>query len=303
MGALVGLLAAPALGAPAGGPYPVGNGFTGYQADLTAPTSTPPGANNFSCRPSAAHPDPVVLVHGTFLNMATSWQALSPILANEGYCVFAFNYGATYATTLSGDREFGLGPVPQAARQLSFFVAQVRKATGASKVDLVGHSQGGMMPRYYMRFLGGAAKVDRLVALAPSNHGTTADGLFALINAASAFGAPKPLTLAGCPACDQQERGSAFLTHLNAGGDTVPGVRYTVIETDHDEVVTPYQSAFLAGPHVRNITLQNQCPADLTDHLGITYDSAALQDVVSALGPDNSSFRPVCGLALPLVGG
>ena len=40
-------------------------------------------------------------------------------------------------------------------------------------LDLVGHSQGGMMPRYYVKNLGGAAKVDDLIGLSPSNHGTT----------------------------------------------------------------------------------------------------------------------------------
>ena len=51
-----------------------------------------------------------------------------------------------------------------------------------------------------------------------------------------------------CTACVQQEAGSAFLANLNAGGDTVAGVSYTVIESRNDEVVTPYTSAFLSGP-------------------------------------------------------
>ena len=50
--------------------------------------------------------------------------------------------------------------------------------------------------------------------------------------------------------------------------ETVPGVNYTVIETRDDEVVTPYTNAFLpAAPNVSNITLQNQCPLDASDHL------------------------------------
>ncbi len=60
---------------------------------LQLPRTPPPGANNFSCKLTAAHPYPVVLVHGTLANMNDNWRAASPILANHGYCVFAFNYG------------------------------------------------------------------------------------------------------------------------------------------------------------------------------------------------------------------
>ena len=68
------------------------NGVLGYAH--ANPTASPPGANNWSCKPSAAHPVPVILVHGTFADMADSWQALSPLLYNNGYCVFALNYGS-----------------------------------------------------------------------------------------------------------------------------------------------------------------------------------------------------------------
>src|ERR1700678_1888589 len=67
-------------------------------ATALTPTTPPPGANNFSCQPPAAHPSPGVLVNGTCANMDDNWQAASPILYNHGYCVFAFNYGGTSAT-------------------------------------------------------------------------------------------------------------------------------------------------------------------------------------------------------------
>src|SRR6201999_4209668 len=120
-----------------------------------------------------AHPDPVILVNGTFANMDDNWQAASPLLANHGYCVYAFNYGGASAASPVQ----GTGDIAASAAQLATFVNSVLSATGAAKVDLVGHSQGGMMPRYYLSFLGGAAKVATLVALAPFNYGTTLDGL------------------------------------------------------------------------------------------------------------------------------
>src|ERR1039457_4654286 len=75
-----------------------------------------------------------------------------------------------------------MGAIPKSAGQLSTFVNHVLSVTGASKVDLVGWSQGGMMPRYYINNLGGAAKVNMLVGFAPSNYGTTLGGLQGLVS-------------------------------------------------------------------------------------------------------------------------
>jgi triacylglycerol esterase/lipase EstA (alpha/beta hydrolase family) len=290
--ALVGLAAAPA--GAASGNYPVVYNFgAGIVAAATQPGAPPPGANNFSCRPSRVHPNPVVLVHGTFGNMTDSWQALSPLLANNGYCVFALNYGGA-----EGDQIQATGPIETSAAQLSSFVNQVLAATHARKVDIVGHSQGGMMPRYYLKFLGGAPKVGTLVGLAPSNHGTNLLGLTELL---SAFPGGSSSDIAGCEACSQQITGSAFLQHLNAGGDTVTGVKYTVIETQYDQVVTPYTSAFLTGPNVTNITLQQQCLLDFSDHLAVIYDQIALHDVLNALDPTHAT-PPPCVPVAPVLG-
>ena len=285
------ITAAPAL---AGQLPVVYNGILGYAR--ASPTASPPGANNWSCKPSAAHPYPVVLVHGTFGDMADSWQALSPLLYDNGYCVFALNYGSYDGSGALGI--YATGEIGASAQQLATFVNRVLAATGASKVDLVGHSQGGMMPRYYLKFLGGASNVNTLVGLAPSNHGTTLDGIFTLASYIPGSNA----LLAECPACQEQEAGSSFLTKLNAGGDTVPGVNYTVIESDNDEVVTPYTSAFLSGPRVTNILLQNQCPLDQGEHLSMAYDHIADADVLTALDPAYPQ-HPACTPVLPVSGG
>jgi triacylglycerol esterase/lipase EstA (alpha/beta hydrolase family) len=276
---------------------PVNYSFaSGFAAGYARPDTAPPGAND-GCQPSAAHPYPVVLVHGTVENMDDNWQAAAPLLANHGYCVYAFNYGGA----TSGSDIQGTGEIAASAQQLSDFVDQVLSETGAPKVDIVGHSQGGMMPRYYIGSLGGAAKVDKLVGLAPSNYGTTVDGVVTLLTDLGAAGAADAALSPYCEACDEQFVGSPFLAKLNAA-PTVPGIQYTVIESRDDEVVTPYTNAFLpAASNVTDITVQNQCPLDASDHLELAYDPVALADVLNALDPSDPVNVP-CVPVLPLTG-
>jgi triacylglycerol esterase/lipase EstA (alpha/beta hydrolase family) len=264
---------------------------SGLSYSLLIPNASPSGANDWSCKPSEAHPRPVVLVHGTFENAYDDWGQGAPMLKAAGYCVFALNYGGYAGTAFRA-----LTEIRASAAELGEFIDRVLAATGAAQVDIVGHSQGGMMPRYYLKFLGGAAKVNQLIALSPSNYGTNLFIVGQLV--ASLPGANQALTLA-CTACDQQLIGSDLLTELNAGGDTVPGVQFTVIQTTNDEVVTPFTNAFLRDPGVTNILLQQVCPLDLTDHLGITYDPIALRLVLNALDPERAR-TPVCVPVLPL---
>ncbi|MEV6084381.1 esterase/lipase family protein [Streptomyces parvulus] len=255
--------------------------FPAATATATAAADARPAAgwNDYTCKPSAAHPRPVVLVHGTFGNSVDNWLGLAPYLKNRGYCVFSLDYGQ-----LPGVPFFhGLGPVEKSAEQLDAYVDRVLAATGAAEADLVGHSQGGMMPRYYLKFLGGAAEVNALVGIAPSNHGTTLAGLTNLL---PYFPGVEDLLNEHTPALADQVVGSDVLTKLNAGGDTVPGVRYTVLATKYDEVVTPYRSQYLSGPGVRNVRLQDLCPLDLSEHLAIgLFDRIAFHEVANALDP------------------
>lgn len=293
--ALAAAAACVALTAQSASALPVVYNFpTALAVSLANPGGAPAGAN-VPCTPSAAHPRPVVLVNGTFSNAIISWNAFAPLLKNNGYCVYTFNYGGPLVLGQIG----ALGPIAASAGELKTEVDNVLAATGASKVDIVGWSQGGMMPRYYLKNLGGAAKVNALVGLSPSNHGTSLDGLATL-----AGFIPGALDLVGtaCPACQDQVAGSSFITALNAGGDTVPGVKYTVIQTRYDEVVTPYTSAFLTGSNVTNILIQNKCILDLGDHISMPYDHVVGREVLNALDPAHASST-LCTPILSGIGG
>ena len=236
------------------------------------PTSPndPPGANDWSCEPTAEHPTPVILVHGTFGDRTHLWEPISFRLSQEGYCVFSLDYG-NRAT----------GPIEESAEQLAHFTSLVREATGAEQVSMVGHSQGGLMPRYYIKFLGGDAVVDDLVGIAPSNHGTTYDSSMFAGSQESGY---------GCEACDQQVAGSDFLTRLNADDETPGEVDYTNVVTRYDEVVVPYTSGYLEGgrdtEQLTNVAIQDTCPVDLSEHVFAPTSPTTYGWVADALAHD-----------------
>lgn len=256
------------------------------------------GANDWNCKPSAAHPRPVVLVHGTWVDMDSTWEALAPVLADEGYCVFALNYGMPRG--ISEGNLFGLlggADIAESARQLSDFVDRVRTETGSSQVDVVGHSQGGTLARQYLRFAGGADhanpalnKVHTLVTLGATNHGTSFGDVQLLGGLLQALGIPVT-ALAGItvgPSYIQQMTGSPFLEKLNADGDTDPGINYTVVASKKDTVSTPPEATFLtAGPGatVKNVWVQDGCESNTAGHDGLTSDPRAMYIIQVALDP------------------
>lgn len=240
----------------------------------------PVGANDWSCEPAAERPSPVIIVHGTFGDQKSLLDRLSLALVAQGFCVYSFDYG-NRATA----------PIEQSAEELKTFTGQVLQATGAAKVSMVGHSQGGMMPRYYIKFLGGDTVVDDLVGLAPSNHGTRVTG-----------DPDNPLTgrmmSDYCPACVQQSAESEFLTNLNAGDETPGEVSYTSVTTRYDTVVVPHTSGYLTpGPLSTNLTLQDVCPVEHSEHLQIPMSGTAIAitlDALTRVGPADPAYTG-CG--------
>ena len=248
----------------------------------------PAGANDFSCKPTPAQPRPVVLVHGLSANATYNWGYMAPVLYDAGFCVFALTYGVDPRTEAFPYSPGGTIPMEQSAPQLKAFIDRVLAATGASQVDLFGHSEGTVMPRYYLERLGGASKVKRWVALTPLWRGTELAGANLFRDSAKPYGLDKPfidLFASFCGSCPQLVAGSDYLNDLNADGEAIPGIEHTNIPTKYDELVQPWQSGLMRDGGM-NIPLQDVCPANISEHLMVVFDPAVAQLALNALAPE-----------------
>lgn len=217
---------------------------------------------------AAPGPDPVLLVHGTAIDPSEfAWNYVPALGADRAVCTVDLGSSAMGDIQASGER------VVNAIRTMH--------AAAGRRIDVIGHSQGGMVPRFALRYFPDTrAMVDDLVGLAASNHGSVdADGL----------------CLVACAASIQQQRTtSAFLAALNDGFETVAEVDYTSVYTRLDEVVIPNLDAATGSTSLRtgpgdriNVATQDVCPLSLADHITIgTSDPVAWALALDALDHD-----------------
>ncbi|MDO4413152.1 triacylglycerol lipase [Cutibacterium sp.] len=268
---------------------------------LAHPGTNPQGANDFGCKPREGQ-NPVVLLPGTNSDAYASWSMYSPKLTKLGYCVFSPNFNGlqllpNFAYT---------GDIRISAKAVAGFVDRVLKATGSKKVDIIGWSQGGgPLPNYYITKLGGYKKVDKLIALAPSNHGIGTKAVSAFLNQAVDEAKHEQIeaafTKAGIASYEQQLGSSRFNKDLYGNGPvTRPGVTYTIIEGRYDDTVVPFTNAFLYESGVKNILVQNTCGSDHASHINFTYDINVYQMAVNALDPEQA--KPVVCVPQPFLG-
>ena len=256
-----------------------------------AEEESPAGANDFACQPSAEHPRPIVLAHGLGANMSANWSYVSPRLAAAGYCVFALSYGHDDRTMGWPYRPAGLKRMQESSKELKAFVAQVLEATAARKIDLIGHSEGTVMPRWYMERRGGAKFVKRFIALTPLWRGTAVGGVAFIRDIGSIFGldgAAQDLVAGYCASCPQFLRGSDYLNELNSDGEKIPGVRHTNIVSRYDELVVPYESGLMRDGGT-NIVVQDVCPLDVSEHMAVAFDPVVMQMFLNALDPKSAT--------------
>ena len=253
----------------------VGPSSPAVAADDDPPLSVPEAELDaaLSCTPFT-HPDrePVLLVHGTGVTPEENWGwNYAPWLPEQGWDVCTVRL----PERSGGDIQVSSEYVVHAVRRIA--------AESGRKVDVLGHSQGALQPRWAVRWWSSARDVvDDVVTLAGPHHGT--------VVADAACAAP-----GGCPpAAWQMRQGSAFLQALNEGDETPGDVSYTSIATQTDELVQPVETTALEGGS--NIVLQDLCPGRTVDHALIAADAPAYALVVDAFlspGPaDVSRFDP-----------
>lgn len=216
----------------------------------------PTGLINTDCD-QAGKQTPIVLIHGTFATTRRAFSSLAPALKADGHCLFALNYGRQGPLLPYGTMDINLS-----AQQVSDFVQSVLARTGAAKVTLIGHSQGGLLAFKVARSAELSGRIDRLVALAPSLYGTTR--------------VPAGMSMKHCPACAQQSDQSAFMQSFHQENVNPPGVRSLILATRQDLVVTPVQRQFADEPGVTNILLQDRYPDVMATHSGLLHVTETL---------------------------
>jgi pimeloyl-ACP methyl ester carboxylesterase len=107
----------------------------------------------------AEHP-PVLLIHG-FLGTRGSMYLLERRLTADGLCVFSFNLGSLNTRDIRASAFL-------IHRKIESILAQ----TPVERIDIVGHSMGGLIGLYYVKKLGGHEKVRKLVMMGTPLKGT-----------------------------------------------------------------------------------------------------------------------------------
>lgn len=169
---------------------------------------------------AASAQDPILFVHG-WSESSSLWSTMIKNFEKDGY---PKSYLSSYSYNTSTSNK------TLAETEVKSRVESLKKATGATKVDIIAHSMGSLNTRWYIKFVSdGEANVDDWVSLGGPNHGTdTANFCFSA-------------------ACTEMRVGSTFLSELNAGDETPGAVSYGTWWSPCDEIINPDSSVALTG--------------------------------------------------------
>ncbi|MFC9672928.1 lipase family alpha/beta hydrolase [Streptomyces sp. NPDC056949] len=219
--------AAPALPPLGYAPAPEGMDEGDDEATYLTESGTLPGPgaqnahsdNTCSARlPAPESKPPVLLLHG-FIDNRSVFVLLRRSLAQHGrHHVESLNY-----SPLTYD-------IRTAAALLARHVEEICERTGHDRVDIVGHSLGGLIARYYVQCLGGDLRVRTLVSLGTPHSGTTVAPL-----------------MDAHPIVRQMRPGSTVIEELSR---PAPGCRTHFVSfwSDLDQVMVPLETACIDHP-------------------------------------------------------
>lgn len=108
------------------------------------------------------HSRPILLIHG-FLGTRGSMLPLEERLVEDGFCVFSFNLGP-----------LNTRDIRRSAFLIHRKIERILAQTTWDKIDIVAHSMGGLIGLYYIKKLGGADRVNKLVMMGTPYRGTWA---------------------------------------------------------------------------------------------------------------------------------
>jgi triacylglycerol lipase len=167
-----------------------------------------------------SQPDPILFVHG-WNSSGSTWNTMVSRFQAAGY-------PSSHLRTISYNSN---QTNVQIANQVRAAADQLRADTGASRIDIITHSMGGLSSRYYLKFLGGTAHVDDWVSLGGPNHGTSTAYACWLFSTS----------------CRDMTPGSGILNNLNSG-NPVPGpTNYATWWSPCDAVILPNSSTSIPG--------------------------------------------------------
>ncbi|MER7044381.1 alpha/beta fold hydrolase [Streptomyces jumonjinensis] len=207
--------------------------------------------------PEADRP-PVVLLHG-FVDNRSVFVLLRRSLSRHGWRhLECLNY-----SPLTCD-------IRAAAELLGRHIEEICARTGHSRVDIVGHSLGGLLARYYAQCLGGDLRVRTLVTLGTPHSGTTVAPL------ASAH-----------PVVRQMRPGSSVIEELRG---PAPGCRTRFVSfwSDLDQLMVPIETARIEHPDLLTENVQ----VSGIGHLAMPVHPAVAAGIRQALEKNESTGTP-----------
>lgn len=189
---------------------------------------------------------PVVLIHGYFHNLS-GYFVLSQKLKKRGWThIYPINLN-TYTWSIE-----------EMAREVKKVVEGIIKNTRHKKVDIIGHSLGGLVGRYYVQNLGGYKNVNNLIALATPNWGTQ-------------------LAIFGIgPSAKQMRPQANFIDRLNTDINNLRKINFASIWSPFDALIIPSTNAILRGAG-KNIRI------DFVGHLGMLYSDRVFELICKIL--------------------